>query len=77
MRIENEVIKIQAIIDAWISGDTGKAITLTNAYVIALNSKYCLHCGKQLSPQARGGYCKNHRHFDPKRKAKVAESKNN
>ena len=65
---------IQAIIDAWIEGQEGKAIALTSAY--AQRQKKCFVCGKQLSRQAKRNYCLLHRHRDPVRKEAVKAAKN-
>lgn len=66
---------IQAIIDAWIKEDYDRAIALTLAFQASQKNKRCLKCNKPLAAQAKGNYCKRHRHLSEGRKAQVKKYK--
>ena len=72
----------QAIIDAWVAGDYGRAVGLTHLWQARSGIRVCrgvnpdgTPCGKTLAPQARGEYCHRHRHQDPRQKARVKEAR--
>jgi len=65
--------EIQAIVEAWISGKVEEAIALTNAF--SQSQRRCVACGKPLAPQAKGVFCKRHRHLSPVQKKRVKAAK--
>jgi hypothetical protein len=56
--------EIEKIISAWLSGDSEKAISLTELYR-KNHQKKCLKCGKVLAKQAKYPYCTVHREYNP------------
>ena len=79
--------EIEEIVAAWYANDLETAIALTNQFAVAKEMRFCkgmnftrkhplgILCGARLATQARGDYCKHHKHQDPLQKQRVANSK--
>lgn len=73
---------VLAIVQAWLEGDLVRAVALTNLWQRKQGQRVCKGvdpdgrpCERILFPQAKGDYCRTHRHQNPKNKAAVKRSR--